>query len=89
MKIRDTTSKVRTSGITQTHDSSDGGTWLDGWVRTPHGIVLVMAEDGFSRLDFVWRGKQYIRCFDGHRYSSRGLVRKASQFVAEITGVKP
>ena len=62
--------------------------YLDGDVITPQGIVLVYAQgdkEAFhaSRLDFVWRGRYYVRNFE-KRYTPRGLVTKAKQFAKEI-----
>jgi len=62
--------------------------WLDGEVVTPHGIVSVFAQgdsthDHYSRLDFAYAGRLYIRSFN-KRYSPRGLVTKAKQFSREV-----
>jgi len=63
--------------------------WLEGTVATKHGIVEVYVQGDAefrhsSRLDFVHRGRLYMRTFSGKRYSPRGLVTKANQFAAEI-----
>lgn len=72
--------------------SPDG--WLDGEVVTPQGIVTVYAQgdevaDHYTRLDFVFDQTHYMRTFD-KRYTSRGIITKATQFVNEILtgGVK-
>ena len=61
---------------------------LDGYVITPHGIVLATSEgdsthEPYTRLTFVWNDRFIYRIFY-KRYSSRGLATKAKQFAREI-----
>lgn len=62
--------------------------WTDGEVITEHGIVSAYAQGGdehapLTRLNFAYKGRHYIRTFDGKRYSYRGIALKAKQFAAE------
>lgn len=87
MKIFDDSIAVGKRGFNRATEN-DGG-WTDGEVGTPWGFVSVYAQgnsrgDNFSRLDFIWSGRLYMRNFPGTRFSKRGLKTKALQFAQEI-----
>ena len=66
--------------------------WIDGEVCTPYGIVTCMAQghDGeapkFTRLDFCFNGRLYMRSFRGKSFSKRGIKTKAYEFAKEVGG---
>ncbi len=79
----------RPSGRTSFHPSRGHGSWVDGSVFTPHGIVTVYAQGGpdstpHTRLEFIRDCRLYVRSFDGKRYSTRGLVTQANLFAKEV-----
>jgi hypothetical protein len=60
-----------------------------GTVTTPHGIVDCYAQGNDKErhstwLRFVYQGYVYHRAFSGKRYTHRGIVTKARQFVNEV-----
>jgi hypothetical protein len=62
--------------------------YLDGCVVTEHGIVQVYSqgsklETPSTSLSFAFNGRFYCRSIN-RRFTSRGLVTKASDFAAEI-----
>lgn len=62
--------------------------YTGGDVLTPLGIVSVYAQgkpNQFTRLDFAFNGRLYYRTWKT-TFSKRGLVAKANQFAAHITG---
>ncbi len=67
----------------------------EGVVCTKHGIVWVYAQgrdggnDHHSRLDFVYRGRLYMRSFNNVRFSRLSLARMAVKFAKEIAGRHP
>lgn len=70
------------------HRLRSGEVYLDGDVVLPQGTVGVLIQgdsDPMTNLDFAWKGRLYIRTFPGKAYSRRGVVRKAREFVEEIT----
>lgn len=66
--------------------ASPGAAWegyISGEVLTPHGIVAAYSEIENAQLDFVWRGRLYLRCIE-RGYTAKGLARKARQFADEV-----
>lgn len=68
--------------------------WTEGVVSTVHGFVSVYAQGGedstyASRLDFIWRGRLYMRNYSKQRLSKRGLVTAADRFAHEIAAAAP
>tara|TARA_B100000745_G_C19978910_1_gene331557 strand:+ start:266 stop:592 length:327 start_codon:yes stop_codon:yes gene_type:complete len=65
-------------------------TWLMGDVLTPYGIVSVYSQGGeqdrfskYTRLEIVVNGRYLTRVFN-KRYTSRGLVTKVRQWIADL-----
>lgn len=58
------------------------GTYTDGNVVTPYGIVQVYSQDEFTIMTFVIEGRMYRREWK-RGYTERGLVRLAKQFAKE------
>lgn len=59
--------------------------WTDGHVVTPHAIVAVYAEAGYSRLGIAYGGRQHMRVYR-KRLTPRGLVTAATRFARELVG---
>ncbi len=91
-KVFDDTMAIgRSYGCTENRNDN---AWTDGTVVTNHGIVSVYAQGGdesfhYTRLDFAWKGRLYMRNFKNKRYSRRGLVTIATKFAAEIVKKSP
>lgn len=86
MKETDDSMAVGKAGYSRVNGGKE---WTDGEVATPWGFVVVYAQGDeqhyhHSRLDFIHRGRLYIRNFSGKRYTPRGLKTKAMQFAREI-----
>jgi hypothetical protein len=67
---------------------SDEFVWLDGEVVTPRGIVTVYSQSderrgGYSRYDFVYGGRLYVRTENVER-TVRGLAIMAARFAEEV-----
>ena len=65
------------------------GGWTCGIIITGHGIVSAYAQGDknslyVTRLDFVFKGRFYMRTFNDKKYSHRGIATKAKQFAREI-----
>lgn len=68
-------------------DTRDGvGSWWDGEVVTPQGIVSVYSDERYTRLDFVYGGRLYMRNDRGGKRTERGLAILAGRFAREIAG---
>lgn len=86
MKIFDDSLKInKCEGIISRNPKG----WSEGDVLTPNGIVSVYAQgdsecDHLTRLRFIRNGRIYFRTFIGKKYSNKGIVTKAKQFVDEI-----
>ena len=64
--------------------------YLEGSVSTKHGYVICYAQGDencshITTIRFIHEGRMYVRTFN-KRYSKRGIVTKANQFVTEIVG---
>lgn len=80
---------VGKTGYNRTEERKEG--WLDGEVATPWGFVVVYAQGDdkhthVTRLDFIHNGRQYMRTYNGKRFTKRGVKTKAMQFAREIVG---
>lgn len=89
MKIFNDSFSVGKTGFNRTQDRSHG--WLDGEIATPWGFVIVYAQgddnnEYLTRLDFIHKGRQYVRSFRGKRFTQRGVKTKAMQFARELAG---
>lgn len=86
-------SRAGTQGFGLYHHDSDNGGWVDGAVVTPFGIVAVMSQKDFTRIDFVWQGIHYTKSmhYNGPPKTKRGLTVLGAKFarttVAEIEDI--
>lgn len=81
----------------ESHETDAGKGWYsqaNGRVATPHGFVMVHSSqyirpNGTKRadsyLEFIHKGRSYVRFFHGRAYSGRYLVTLAKRFAAEKT----
>ena len=79
--------KIEKRGYSLLRDRN-GGEWIDGVVVLPEGFVHCYAQgderySNRTRLNFILNGVMHTRSFKV-RYSKRGMVTKAKQFVAEL-----
>lgn len=70
-------------GFNRVRENSSG--WTSGVVVTPHGMVDAYAQGDdkhfhMTRLDFVWKGRVYVRTYHNKRYSPRAISSKAKKF---------
>lgn len=72
-------------GRISSQSPASGGSWEDGEVLTPYGIVSVYAEGSHSRLDFCYGGKLYMRNYP-KRLTKRGMTMLAGRMAKEIAG---
>lgn len=86
MKKFDESMSVRGAWSRLTTNANGHGEWIGGEVGTPHGFVSVYheAERPFTRFDFIWDGRLYMRNLSGKRYTKAGLVRMAAAFAREV-----
>lgn len=100
MKVTNNCLKVDKSGYNRSEERKHKGlegqdyTWLDGEIATPWGFVCVYAQGDdkryhFTRLDFIYDGKMYVRSFRGKRYTKSGAKTKAMRFAKEIVDNNP
>lgn len=75
--------RARTLGRLQHRTTRGGEEWVSGDVVTTLGIVSVLAQDGYTRFDFVHGGRHYIRTFE-RRLTDNGIPRAASRFAFEV-----
>lgn len=92
MKVIDDCLPVEKRGYNLTKEHREG--WLDGKIATPWGFVCVYAQGDdkyyhFTRLDFIYDGKMYVRSFSGKRYTKSGAKTKAMRFAKEIVDNHP
>lgn len=66
------------------------GTWEQGYVETPSGIVAVMmfthdsdSDEDFTMLTFALYNVSYTRRWVGRCFTRRGIVTKARRFAYE------
>lgn len=72
----------------QHHQTDDGEDWLDGCVKTPHGLVRVYSENRHTVLEIVISGYEYSkRIYRG--FTARGLVTAAARFAASVVEDAP
>jgi hypothetical protein len=57
----------------------------EGHYYSENGIVAIYADKDYTRLDFCYNGRNYIRHIRGQEYSDRGLSIMAGKFQREIT----
>jgi hypothetical protein len=64
--------------------SNNGTVWHSGYVRTEHGIVVVIySEPDGTCLDFIHAGRLHIRQFD-KQFQPSYLVTLAKRFASDI-----
>ena len=59
-------------------------------VRTPHGFVIgssmsveLTGDAAFTKLDFIFNGREFSTRIDGKQYKPQGMVQLAKAFVAQ------
>lgn len=87
MEIYDDSMSIGKRGFSRIEVRKEG--WTDGEIATPWGFVSVYAQGGenhfyHTRLDFICKGRLYMRNFSGKRYTPRGITTKAMRFAKEI-----
>jgi hypothetical protein len=91
----DDTSKVSGHGFTRWNPFIDN--YDSGLKITPHGIVDITCEkpgpefkySEYTRLDFVYKGRLYMRNFRGQSFNRKKLAQLANEFAREIANRKP
>ncbi len=67
------------------HNVGGPNEYQNGTVLTASGIVECYSESEYTRLDFVFAGRHYMRVIR-RRFSKVSLARMANKFAKEIAG---
>lgn len=90
-KYRDDESKVYGKGFTRWGSEQNG--YQTGTRITTHGIVDIYTQygdgwDKYTRIDFVWKGRMYMRNFD-EPLSKKKIAQLSNEFAHEIVNRRP
>lgn len=73
-------SVYRPIGVTRRHEN-----YIDGYVETPHGIVLTYSEQNYASAHLIYDGRSYMRTWN-RSFSPRGLAIVAARFARGVAG---
>lgn len=90
MEYRDDDVKINGKGFTRWSQNKG---WESGTRITPYGVVDIYCQgddgwDHFTRLDFVHKGRLYIRNID-KSFGRKKLAQLANEFAKEISSRRP